>query len=73
MGTECRPTEKSHLVIGLNTYVQNLSQLAQKCTDVRKKRNPSRLLGVEVEFKGLAHGETEFVCSKTAALADAPD
>ena len=38
-----------------------------------ERKNPSLLLGVEVEFEGLAHGETEFVCSKTVALADAPD
>ena len=29
--------------------------------------------GVEVEFEDLARGATEFVCSRTTALADSAD
>ena len=39
----------------------------------RKKRNPSRLLGVEVEFESRARGATEYACSRTAALVYAPE
>ena len=40
---------------------------------IRKKKNLSPHLGVEVEFEGLAPGATKFACNRTAAFAEAPD